>query len=113
MTDSGSDEPQDTALGGIAIIGMACIFPKAPDLRSFWVNILAGVDAIGFFQQGLCDHGFQRHGKHGAYHFLVIRREHIDDAIDGFGGRTGVQRTHHQVAGFRGGQCELDGFEVT
>ncbi|HYS78452.1 MAG TPA: beta-ketoacyl synthase N-terminal-like domain-containing protein, partial [Candidatus Dormibacteraeota bacterium] len=30
----------------IAIIGMACVFPKAPDLRSFWENILAGVDAI-------------------------------------------------------------------
>jgi len=30
----------------IAIIGMACIFPGAPDLDSFWQNILAGVDAI-------------------------------------------------------------------
>lgn len=31
----------------IAIIGMACIFPKAPDVATFWNNILAGVDAIG------------------------------------------------------------------
>ena len=31
----------------IAIIGMACIFPQAPDLRTFWNNILSGVDAIG------------------------------------------------------------------
>ena len=30
----------------IAIIGMACIFPRAPDLRSFWENLMAGVDAI-------------------------------------------------------------------
>ena len=30
----------------IAIIGMACIFPQAPDVRAFWRNILAGVDAI-------------------------------------------------------------------
>jgi acyl transferase domain-containing protein len=30
----------------IAIIGMACIFPQAPDLASFWNNILNGVDAI-------------------------------------------------------------------
>ncbi len=30
----------------IAIIGMACIFPQAPDVRTFWRNILAGVDAI-------------------------------------------------------------------
>ena len=30
----------------IAIIGMACIFPEAPDIASFWNNILNGVDAI-------------------------------------------------------------------
>ena len=30
----------------IAIIGMACIFPEAPDLAGFWNNILNGVDAI-------------------------------------------------------------------
>lgn len=31
----------------IAIIGMACIFARAPDLRTYWNNILLGVDAIG------------------------------------------------------------------
>ena len=31
----------------IAIVGMACIFPQAPDLQTFWNNILAGVDAVG------------------------------------------------------------------
>lgn len=30
----------------IAIVGMAAMFPKAPDVRSFWHNILTGVDAI-------------------------------------------------------------------
>lgn len=30
----------------IAIIGMACVFPQAPDIKTFWCNILAGVDAI-------------------------------------------------------------------
>jgi acyl transferase domain-containing protein/4'-phosphopantetheinyl transferase EntD len=30
----------------VAIIGMSCIFPQAPDLLSFWRNILSGVDAI-------------------------------------------------------------------
>lgn len=30
----------------VAIIGMACVFPRAPDLASFWRNIEAGVDAI-------------------------------------------------------------------
>ena len=31
----------------IAIIGMACIFPQAPDTKAFWRNILNAVDAIG------------------------------------------------------------------
>jgi acyl transferase domain-containing protein len=31
----------------VAIVGMACLFPEAPDPATFWDNILAGVDAIG------------------------------------------------------------------
>jgi acyl transferase domain-containing protein len=31
----------------IAIIGMACLFPGARDLRAYWQNIVSGVDAIG------------------------------------------------------------------
>jgi acyl transferase domain-containing protein/phosphopantetheinyl transferase len=31
----------------IAIIGMACVFPQAPDLAAFWNNILGCVDAVG------------------------------------------------------------------
>jgi acyl transferase domain-containing protein/phosphopantetheinyl transferase (holo-ACP synthase) len=31
----------------IAIIGMACMFAQAPDLKAFWNNILGAVDAIG------------------------------------------------------------------
>ena len=42
----------------IAIIGMACIFPQAPDLHAFWNNILEGVDAIG---EPLEDWGAQRY----------------------------------------------------
>lgn len=30
----------------IAIVGMACMFPKAKDLRKYWQNICQGVDAI-------------------------------------------------------------------
>ncbi|WP_326953390.1 SDR family oxidoreductase [Amycolatopsis sp. NBC_01286] len=30
----------------IAIVGMACMFPQAPDLASFWANVLAGADAV-------------------------------------------------------------------
>ena len=28
--------------GDVAIIGMACVFPKAPDLQTYWQNILSG-----------------------------------------------------------------------
>jgi acyl transferase domain-containing protein/phosphopantetheinyl transferase (holo-ACP synthase) len=31
---------------GIAIIGMSCLFPGAPDLDAYWRNILGGVDSI-------------------------------------------------------------------
>lgn len=31
----------------VAIIGMACIFPKAPNLETFWENIQAGIDTVG------------------------------------------------------------------
>ncbi|MGH3475697.1 MAG: beta-ketoacyl synthase N-terminal-like domain-containing protein [Nocardioidaceae bacterium] len=30
----------------VAIVGMAAVFPGAPDLATYWSNILAGVDAI-------------------------------------------------------------------
>jgi acyl transferase domain-containing protein len=30
----------------IAIIGMACLFPRAPDVQTYWENIVSGVDAI-------------------------------------------------------------------
>ncbi|MEU6218148.1 SDR family NAD(P)-dependent oxidoreductase [Streptomyces sp. NPDC047022] len=31
----------------IAIVGMACMFPGAPDLHAYWANVLGGHDAIG------------------------------------------------------------------
>jgi acyl transferase domain-containing protein len=33
--------------GDIAIIGMACIFPGAPNLQTYWQNICSKVDAVG------------------------------------------------------------------
>lgn len=33
-------------LGEVAIVGMACIFPGAPNLHAFWQNLRAGVSAI-------------------------------------------------------------------
>ncbi|MGH3940832.1 MAG: SDR family oxidoreductase [Pseudonocardiaceae bacterium] len=30
----------------VAIVGMACMFPDAPDLESFWANVVAGANAV-------------------------------------------------------------------
>ncbi|GAA3430768.1 type I polyketide synthase [Kutzneria kofuensis] len=40
-----AEEPEPEPLD-VAIIGMACMFPQAPDLPTFWANVLAGVDAV-------------------------------------------------------------------
>ncbi|UXY26228.1 type I polyketide synthase [Streptomyces sp. HUAS TT20] len=38
--------PAQPAPVDIAVVGMACMFPQAPDLASFWANIVAGHDAV-------------------------------------------------------------------
>ncbi|GAB3281453.1 type I polyketide synthase [Kineosporia babensis] len=35
-----------TADSDVAIVGMACVFPDAPDLGTYWSNVLAGHDAV-------------------------------------------------------------------
>lgn len=42
MTRAEKEKPSD-----VAIVGMACVLPKAPDLRAYWSNILQKVSAIG------------------------------------------------------------------
>lgn len=44
MKKSGETEKQRKP--SIAIVGMSCIFPGAPNLKSFWNNIINGVDSI-------------------------------------------------------------------
>ncbi|MEV5954502.1 SDR family NAD(P)-dependent oxidoreductase [Streptomyces sp. NPDC051987] len=39
-------EPSAPAPLDIAIVGMACMFPDAPDLAAFWANVVAGHDAV-------------------------------------------------------------------
>lgn len=38
--------PEAPAPLDIAVIGMACMFPQAPDLAAFWANVVAGHDAV-------------------------------------------------------------------
>jgi len=41
-----ADSKGSVVRGDVAIIGMACNFPDAPDLETFWYNIINKVDAI-------------------------------------------------------------------
>lgn len=43
---SAKQQPQRPATDDIAVVGMACMFPKADDLRQYWVNIVQGTDCI-------------------------------------------------------------------
>ncbi|HUB09008.1 MAG TPA: SDR family NAD(P)-dependent oxidoreductase [Myxococcales bacterium] len=38
---TGESHPVD-----VAVIGMACVLPGAPDLKTYWANVVGGVDAI-------------------------------------------------------------------
>src|SRR6185503_9679706 len=69
----------------------------------------AAADAL---EQRLRDRRAQRLRQHRAHHFLLGRREHVDDTVDGLGGGAGVQRAEHQVAGLRGGQRQADRLQV-
>jgi len=40
-----ADEPAARPLD-VAIVGMACIYPGAPDAAAFWANVVAGVDSV-------------------------------------------------------------------
>jgi acyl transferase domain-containing protein/NAD(P)H-dependent flavin oxidoreductase YrpB (nitropropane dioxygenase family)/NADP-dependent 3-hydroxy acid dehydrogenase YdfG len=40
------ERPRRESPSGVAIIGMACLLPKAPNLETYWENILHKVDAI-------------------------------------------------------------------
>ncbi len=46
MPDSRNDVVTDTR-NDIAIIGMACRFPGAPDVAAFWANLVGGIESIG------------------------------------------------------------------
>ncbi|MBA0052920.1 SDR family NAD(P)-dependent oxidoreductase [Streptomyces sp. AJS327] len=39
----------------IAIVGMSCVYPDAPDAAGFWANILAGTDAVREVDPGRWD----------------------------------------------------------
>ncbi|WP_246258446.1 type I polyketide synthase [Amycolatopsis anabasis] len=48
----------------VAVVGMACAFPGAPDLPAFWSNVLRGVDAVTEVPAERWDPAVY-HGEHG------------------------------------------------
>ncbi|MEU9875740.1 SDR family oxidoreductase [Streptomyces phaeochromogenes] len=42
-----AEEPAAPQPLDVAVVGMACMFPQAPDLASYWANILGGHDGVG------------------------------------------------------------------
>lgn len=48
---SEANVPASIDLDGIAIIGMACRFPGAPDLASYWRNLCEGRESVTFFSR--------------------------------------------------------------
>ncbi|MEU0220471.1 polyketide synthase, partial [Streptomyces sp. NPDC006265] len=43
------NEPQEDTGSDIAVVGMACRFPGAPDVETFWANLRDGVESIRHF----------------------------------------------------------------
>ena len=47
--------PRRSSRGDVAVVGMAGRFPGAPDVDSFWKNLLEGVDGTTFFSEAELD----------------------------------------------------------
>ena len=62
--------------------------------------------------QALRDEIAERRRQPAAHRLLIGHLEGADDALDGLRGIDGVQRREHEVAGFGGGQRDLDRFAV-
>jgi acyl transferase domain-containing protein len=62
-----------------AIVGMACIFPGAPDIESFWSNLCNGVDSITDLPDGRWDSAFYDPAATSADRLQCRRGGFIDD----------------------------------
>ncbi|ACU36432.1 type I polyketide synthase [Actinosynnema mirum] len=79
-----------TGVTEVAITGMAVLLPGAPDLDSYWRNIVGGVDAITEVPPDRWDPGFYdpaAHGTRRADRVYCRRGGFVDAAVDaaGFG----------------------------
>lgn len=67
---------------GIAIVGLACLFPGAANLRQFWRNIVDGVDAIGEVPPGRWDAEFYDPASKAIDRFYCKRGGFVDAHTD-------------------------------
>ncbi len=63
----------------IAVVGMAALFPAAPDAATFWSNIVSGRDAISEVPSGRWDPEYYDPGHAGAERFYCRRGGFVDD----------------------------------
>ena len=61
-------------------------------------------ESVGPWHQGLAEHRLQDQRKLNLHLLLLVRREGVDDAVDGLGRAGGMQRGQHQVARLGGSQ---------
>lgn len=66
----------------IAIIGMACIYPGAPNLRCYWDNIVNGVDAISRVPEQRWAASFYDPDSNEIDRFYCRRGGFVDDYVD-------------------------------
>ena len=74
---------------------------------------LHAVRAVGSFHEGNRHHSLQGIGQTRADLRFVVRREDINDAVDGLRRRTRVQRCKHEVPGFCGFNGQRHSFVVS
>ena len=61
----------------------------------------------------LADDAFQDHGKHGPCLCLLLRRKHVDQAMDGCRSRAGVKGRKGQMSRFRDAKGCLSSFRIS
>src|SRR5690242_2492303 len=64
---------------GVAIVGMAALFPGAPDLTTYWSNLRGGVDAISDVPAGRWDPVFYDPTASGSDRFYCKRGGFVDE----------------------------------
>ena len=69
-----------SASADVAIIGMACVFPGAPDVDAFWENLRAGRDAIVDAPPGRIEPLFFEHAGIVQYHLGGTRDRFLETA---------------------------------